>query len=395
MDQIGPRGQLLSDFDTRMPNRKKDDLLLAALPGATVQEYGGEKVVRFRDQIILKKQVTHLGIPWPPHKKRIQIPPRWLDVHRRAQAEGLTARFVGIYHYAGVTVFVDFDPKTYVNGKANNSAAHVATNDLYQAQTLGIFSRDDRNGNHLTSVNFAEFADYLAGTKRDHHPRLDVFSKFNDEFLTGHRVEALAAIQQMHEDSWPDRFQGEWPGFFLEYRFDEFVRRHHFQQLVAFQKVKSAGAPDFDLVFRHLDKPDYYGDLKASSIHSRDSPGNDAVAIRRAVERFGRFWYVIYEHETWHGKSEGDAPTIAWNEWRRSVGYESRKPYNALSYASRFKAAVSFRRMSVLEVNEANFHIVLADFNQGQQPGGGQRAPKVMISKRYIDNFLIFEDAVD
>ena len=33
------------------------------------------------------------------------------------------------------------------------------------------------------------------------------------------------AVQEMHAATWPDRFQGEWPGFYLEYRLDTFLRR--------------------------------------------------------------------------------------------------------------------------------------------------------------------------
>lgn len=392
VDQIGQHGQLLSDFDVRMSNKQKMDLLLQALPGAHAEVYAGEQVVRFRDQLILKKQVTHLGIPWPAFKKRIQIPKKWLNVHRQALSDGLTPRFVGIYHYGDVTIFVDFDPSNYMQRKANNSAAHVATNDLFQAQTLGVFSRQDRNGNRLTSVRAADFSDYLLGVARRLPPRIEVFERFNSGLLSSTPVLALDAIKEMHEVQWPDRFQGEWPGFYLEFRFDSFVRQHNLQDRVSFHKAKKRGDFDFDLIFGRHGEADYYGDLKASNISKRESPGNDAETILECVQKFGRFWYVLYEHETWHGKSQEHSPTIAWNEWRRSVGYQGRNPYNALSYASRFKAAVSYVQMSILEINEANFHLALGQFNQGQQPGGAPREPKVMILKRDIDNFLIYSE---
>lgn len=395
VDQVASDGSLLQDVDARLTTLQKNDLLLAALPGATVETYAGVQVVRFRDQVILRKQVTYLGIPWEGFKKRIQIPNTWLEAHHRARAEGLKPRFVGIYRYLDVTVFVDFDPSTYVQRKANNSAAHVATNDLHQAQTLGVFSREDKNGNRLTSVRFEEFAGYLLGTVHELHPRLDVFSRFNDEFLSNRRIEALDAIQEMHRAVWPDRFQGEWPGFYLEYRLNEFVRRSRLEDLVEFQRVKTAGSFDYDLVFKDVGQIDYYGDLKSSNIAVQESPGNDAEDIRRCIAEFGRFWYVIYEHDTWHGRSEGDLPTIAWNEWRRSVGFDNGNDYNPLSYRGRFKAAVRYSRMKILEVNEANFHIVLGDFNQGQQQGGGAREPKVKITKKNIDNFLIFSGGLD
>lgn len=394
VDQIGSDGRLLSDVDTTLTIAQRDALLLAALPGASVETYAGESVVVYGDQVILRKQITYLGIPWERFKKRIQIPPSWKTVHRQAVADGRTPRFVGVYHYGAVTVFVDFDPSTYMLRSANNSAAHVATNDLFQAQTLGTFSRTDRNGNHLTSVRFDLFADYLLDRVRDHSRYLEAFEAFNMEFLTGERVEALAAVREMHGAGWPDTMQGEWAGFYLEYRIDEFLRRGGRHSPVAFQKVKRRGGLDYDLVFLDQGEVAYFGDLKASNITKHESPGNDAEAMRRCVDQYGRFWYVIYEHETWHSRDEGDVPVVAWNEWRRSVGHVGAKDYSPYSYRQRFKSAVRFSRMMVLEVNQANFHIVLGDFNQGRQPDGASRAVKVMISKKNIDNFLIHTESL-
>jgi hypothetical protein len=395
VDQIGRDGRLLRGVDTTLSPRQRDELLLAALPGATVERYAGERVVVFGDQVVLRKQVTHLGNPWPAFKKRIQVPPSWKVVYRQALVDGLTPRFVGIYHFGDVTVFVDFDPSTYVLREANNSAAHVATNDLYQAQTLGVFSRTDRNGNRLTSVRADLFADYLSDElrgqeeTRDHPRYVDVLDEFSAELLTNEKVDALDAVREMHDARWPDAMQGEWAGFYLEYKLDEFLRRAGRSRLVGFQKEKRRGQFDYDLVFMDQEEAVYFGDLKASDIAGHESPGNDAEDIRRCVEQYGRFWYVIYEHETWHSRDEGDAPVVAWNEWRRSVGHVGRKAYDPLSYARRFKSAVRFSRMLILEVNVANFDVVLGNFNQGRQPDGAARAIKVMINKRNIDNFLI------
>ncbi|MFJ9313446.1 hypothetical protein ACIRN4_04575 [Pimelobacter simplex] len=392
VDQIAPTGALLEDVDTTLSDRQKNDLLLAALPGATVERYAGERVVLYRDQVILKAQVTHLGNPWPGFKKRIQIPKKWLEVYRQANEDGLVARFVGIYHYRAVTVFVDFDPTTYVLRKANNSAAHVATNDLHQAQKHGLFSRVDRNGNQLTSVRADEFSAYLDGRHEPEHPRLDVFRSFNLEFLGDRKIDALDAVQEMHAADWPDTFQGEWPGFYVEYRLDSFLRRRQLDGLVEYQKAKHHGSFDYDLVFKNGATLEYYGDLKASDVTKHESPGNDAEDIKRCIAEYGRFWYVIYEHFTHHSRDNGDRATIAWNEWKRSVGYQSRKPYDPLSYAKRFKESVRFVKMMILEVNEANFQLVLGNFAQGKQPSGAARALKVMINKRNIDNFLIYSE---
>jgi len=395
VDQISVSGALVQDSDTRLSDSVKNELLLAALPGAEVVRYAGERAVRFKDQVILKKQVTHLGKPWPGFKKRIQIPNKWIAVSRQARSDGLTVRFLGIYHYEGVTIFVDFDPATYVERKANNSAAHVSTNDLYQAQTLGQFTRTDRNGNRLTSLRADTFVDYLESGFESKQPRLDVFHQFNSEFLLADRVDALSAVKQMHAASWPDTFQGEWPGFYVEFRLDSFIRSQGLNRLVAFKKEKGRAKYDYDLAFMNGERLEYYGDLKASDISKRESPGNDAADIRRCVTEYGRFWYVIYEHETQRSRDNGDLATVRWNEWKRSVGYQRKQPYDPLSYSTRFKESVRFVKMMILEVNEANFDLVLGDFTQGKQPDGAARALKVMIKKRNIDNFLIYTATAD
>lgn len=392
VDQIGPGGALILDVDTTLRRSERVDILLDLLPGATVESYAGMKVVRFHDQVLLSKQVTHLGHPWPGFKKRIQVPSAWLEVERRAREDGLVPRFVGVYHYGAVTIFVDFDPSTYVRRKANNSAAHVSTNDLYQAQTLGQFPRVDRNGNRLTSVRGDEFARYLEGFVKELPPHLDVFRRFNNEFLIADGIDSLDAVTEMHASHWPDTFQGEWPGFYVEFRLDSFILEHGLNRLVGYQKSKRRGSYDYDLVFQRGGAVEYYGDLKASDVKKYESPGNDAGDLKRCIEEFGRFWYVIYEHETTHARDNGDVATIAWNEWRKSVGFRGRKDYNPRSYAKRFKESVRFVKMSVLEINEANFHVVLGEFAQGRQPDGAARALKVMISKRNIDNFLIYSE---
>ncbi|MFV2144058.1 hypothetical protein [Isoptericola sp. G70] len=395
VDQITPSGALVQDIDTKLSPIQKRELLLAALTDATFGRYAGVPAARLGDLVIFYKQITHMGFPHPEFKKRIQIPKSWPVAYRQAVAEGLTPHFVGIYRYDDVTIFVDYDPHTYAARNANNSSAWVYTNDLFQAQTLGQFSREDKNGNHITSVRADLFAGYLAARTEERHPHLDVFAGFNREFLTGDRLEWIEALEQMHDAKWKDRNQGEWPGFYLEYRLDAFTRTGDHTDLVQFQKEKRKGLLDYDLLLLERGKLDFYGDLKASDIIKHESPGNDAEDLKRCIEQYGRFWYVVYEHRTWHARDNGDLATIAWNEWRRDKGYVAKKGYNELSYARRFKEAVRFERMRVLEINAANFGVVLGSFKQGRQPDGASRALKVMINKRNIDNFLIYSESVE
>lgn len=398
VDQIGPDGTLISDVDTTLTPSRKRELLFDALPGARVERYGDRSVVRFRDQVLLTAQVTHLGRPWEAFKKRIQIPHYWVDVEQRGSSDGLTVRFVGVYHYSETTIFVDFEPSTYVRRKANNSAAHVSTNDLYQAQTLGQFSREDKNGNRLTSVRADQFATYLLAGYDEKNPHIEVFDRFSEAFLDGARIDGLAAVQEMHAANWPDKFQNEWAGFYVEFRLSNYVTEHGLSDFVAVQKAKRKGEFDYDLRFLNHGVLEHYGDLKASNIAVNDSPGNDAADFFRCLSETGRFWYVIYEHETWHGRDRGNVSTIAWNEWRRSVGHVGRsKLYDPLSYAGRFKEAVRFVSVKILEVNQANVGIVLGDFQKDfkQADGVTPRNGKVLIKKKDIDNFLIYTKSLE
>lgn len=208
------------------------------------------------------------------------------------------------------------------------------------------------------------------------------------------RIDALTAVQHMHHASWPDTFQSEWAGFYLEFLIDVFIKSRKIDHLVQFQRIKQKGYYDYDLVFKSGMRVEYYGDLKASDSRTRESPGNDAEDIRRCVRDFGRFWYVIYEHDTTHGRNGDNLSTVAWNEWKRSAGHNSKKTFDPLSYAGKFKESVRFVRMSILELNETNLPVVLKDFTQGRQQGGASRAMKVMIKKKNIDNFLIYTESL-
>lgn len=390
VDQILPDGSLALDADTKLPFNQRVAILGRYLPEVYIQHVEGERVLRFDDQALLVRQVHHLGHPWPGFKKRIQIPRRWVSAYHTLSGEGVRVRFIGLYHYRQTTILVDFDPATYVLRKANNSAAHVATNDLFQAQLHGSFTRVDRNGNRLTSVRADQFAAYLRTDRVAREPHLEVLAAFNDEFLDGGITPALDAVQQMHAANWPDTFQAEWPGFYLEYRLHRFLTAGGHTRAMRFIKQKTPGGYDYDLEFGSAGHITHYGDLKASDYMQKESPGNDAASIRACVNEYGKFWYLIFEHQTWKARDHGDAATVEWNHWRRDAGHTARSGFNELSYRQRFKAAVRFFRMRVLEVNPVNFHSVLGDFAQGRQPSGDARALKVMIRKTNIDNFLVY-----
>lgn len=396
VDQIAPDGRLVHEVDTTLSQKRRLGLILDALPGATLERIADTTVVMYGDQAILSKQVTYLGNPWEAYKKRIQMPKEWAATYADAQRRGFTPRFVGVYHYEGTTIFVDFDPTTYVDHGLNNSSAHVATNDLFQAQTLGQFSRVDQNDNRLTSVRADQFKSYMRIGYEEKNPHIDVLDRFTTEFLNGSKIDGLTAVQEMHAANWPDKFQNEWQGFYVEYRLSRFVKKHGLEHLLIVQKEKRKAEYDYDLRLLRGGVTEHFGDLKASNIAVDDSPGNAAEKFFQCLDEYGRFWYVIYEHETWHGRDNEHLATIAWNEWRKSAGHVGRKAYDPLSYAGKFKEAVRFVGVKVLEVNQANVGTVLKEFQKDfKQPDGSLRKPKVSIQKADIENFVIYTKSIE
>ena len=144
---------------------------------------------------------------------------------------------------------------------------------------------------------------------------------------------------------------------------------------------------DFDIRF---EESDFYGDLKASDIKKNETPGNDQENLVECIYRYNKFWYVIYEHETKKDSDYGYEATKARNHYIKSVDPSYDK--DEMSYHSRMKHSVKFMRMTIIELNKANFRDALKTFNQGKQPDGSARAPKFNINKKTLenDNYVVF-----
>ncbi|MBR0112470.1 MAG: hypothetical protein IJM02_01875 [Clostridia bacterium] len=188
----------------------------------------------------------------------------------------------------------------------------------------------------------------------------------------------------MKEGNWYQWKGTEWPGWFLEYKLAGFVEKENCHTLMVYiGNRKDASMLDFDLLFPS-DK--YYGDLKASDIDHSEAPGNDQESVLNAINQCGRLWYIIYEHNT---IKDSDRDYEMAKERMSLVG----NPYEEggkISYASRMKHSVNFRRMRIYELNRINMNQALSVFNQGHQPDGSARRPKFLINKQNIDNCIVF-----
>lgn len=399
-EQIDSRLNVEIGHDQPLPPAKLDAVILSALPSGlakrTIVKINGKEFpfITYSSpsskHAILSAAVTFLGGNGnhPIFKKRIQLKSWFKPVHIELTKQGYHVHFLGVYHYEGNIVFVDFATATYMQRKMHNSSAFVYVNDLFRAMKDGVATRKDLHGNQITTIRRNSFTSYLSGSEDGLSDSVlfDAFRDFNGEMPFGNWIRGDSAIKEMQQNKWPKWRETEWPGWYLEFKFATFLAQHKVAAIVyQGNESKKKGNLDFDLIFP-IHK--FYGDLKSSDISEKHSPGNDKGNLMAAIDRCDRFWYVIYEHETIKDRDWGNEITRFRYEFM--VSLNDPKAKDPLSYAARMKNKVNFRRMMILELNRANCGELLSAFHQGHQPDGGGRAEKVLINKRNVENYQVF-----
>lgn len=390
-EQISPNTSLLIDYDQplRSPDKICNAFSKALEEPCHIEKYHGTKTVyKYQHNGIthyfLAGAVTYLSKPHPIFKKRFQLKLWFKDFYNDYRdAPNTKIHLIGLYHYDGLIVFVEFELKDYIERKLNSSAAHVYSNDLFQAVTNGCFRKVDRNGNHVTSIASRFFKNYLNGELQE-NPIFDLFKRFNATFCFGEWINAKQAITEMKQGSWYQWKGTEWPGWFLEFEMSNFISSEHCEALMIYiGNMKDGAMLDFDLYFPGRC---YYGDLKASDIRHAEAPGNDQESVLKAINQCGRLWYVIYEHDTIKDSDRKNEMAIE----RMNIIGNPYSPGDKISYAGRMKHSVNFKRMRIYELNRVNMNAALTVFNQGHQPDGSARRPKFLINKQNIDNCIVF-----
>ena len=329
----------------------------------------------------------------PIFKKRIQLKEWYKTAYMHLVPQGCTVHFMGIYHYDGNIVFVDFLPDTYVTRKMHNSSAFVYVNDLFRAMQDGIARRRDFHGNTIITIRANELINYLRSNDKSSSSLtnidlLEKFTDFNAIFPFNEWLYGGETINKMRLAQWPKWRETEWPGWYLEFEFYTFLKNNNVKNILYKGNSAKSGycwELDFDLFFP-MHK--FYGDLKASDCNKNDAPGNDKETVAAAISHYGRLWYIIYEHDTVKDSvCGGEVCKIRYELLLADTAGKAKSPD---SYISRMKNRVKFRKMMILELNRANCNEILKDFHQGQQPDGSARATKVLINKTNVENFQIF-----
>ncbi len=393
-EQINSCMQMVLDYDQPLTtkNEKLNVLRKALGQNVRIEKYQNTKNVFVYENngikhYIIAATLTYLSKPHPLFKKRMQLQTWYKSFYNEHKDNpNETINIIGIYHYDGMEIYCDFNMQDYINKKMHSSSAHIYTNDLYQAVKNGIFDKVDMNGNRITSIKGIELKKYFNGAVVK-NPVLAMFEKFNSKFSFNEWLRADECIRNMLSAKWYQAKGAEWPGWFLEFKVDEFIQNENCSNIMLYtgNKNKTEGMLDFDLFFGTLL---FYGDLKASDINKKEAPGNDQENTIKAISQYGRLWYIIYEHETIKDKVKKNEMAIK----RMQLINPNWRDGDHVSYTSRMKHSVKFKRMRIFELNSVNMHDILSDFNQGHNSGPAMaaRVAKFLLNKNNMNNSVIF-----
>lgn len=327
---------------------------------------------------ILCKNISYLGNPHPIYKKRIQIPEHFINLYKENSKKGIITLLIGVYKYKDTILFCDFDTSKYINNKSHNSSAHIYTIDLLNGFRNGIFKKKDYRDNIITvfdenNVNkFLEMKLSASSTTG-----VEVFDTLDNFFASMFKEWiGIDCYMEMIENGFNNKFQPEWPGFYLEYKLEKYLEENHKKDIIKYCQNKKNGDIDLDLYFPKLG---IYGDLKTHSLNSTAIQGNDYETIMSLIENQS-IYYIVCCHETEKDKNHNFVVTEFWNKAQYKTDLHS--------YGNKMKYSVKLKKYYILEINKYNKKY-LKIFNQGKNSDGKPREPKIMIPDKYIENFLV------
>ncbi len=373
VEQITPEGIKL-DFDKKLYRKDIYNLLREDLKNVKTTKNPYEVTIKGVNIKLFIKQITYLGHPHPIFKKRIQISKGWQE-----ELKDDKSFLLGLYKYEETIIYAFFDKTNFIKRQTNNSSAHISTFDLLNAQIDGIFVKKDIQGNLIYAIRQDKILDFLISkveNKQFERLEISLFEKFKNSLNKNYH--GIVCYKQMIQQNYHNKFQAEWAGAFLEFKFEEFLEYNpKYKTVCQYQSKKKVGEIDLDLNFNNQ----FLGDLKAHSNHSSAILGNDTENIDKALQLYNKIWYVVFNHNTEKDSDFKNEVTIFWN---KEKGKE-----DIFSYAKKMKNNISFTDFKILEINAYNIKH-LSIFNQGKNSNGKPRPPKIKIKKRDINNFLIY-----
>ncbi len=320
------------------------------------------------------KQITYLGHPHLAFKKRIQISKGW-----QIGLSEENAYLMGVYKYKDTTLYTLFDKKNFITRITNNASAHVSTFDLLNAQQKGVFTKKDIRDNKITCIRRDLIYYTLSKIVKNESILSQEIILFEDFKLSlNSHYHGIECYSELIANNYRNKYQPEWFGFYLEYKFEDFLENNsYYKSICCYQSKKSKKDIDLDLNFNN----EFLGDLKTHSNESRAILGNDTENINKALRKYGKLWYIVFNHNTFRDSDYNFQVTFFWNT--------ELKKEKLMSYSKRMKNRIQLTDFMKLEINNYN-NRYLSVFNQGINSNKLPREPKIKIDKKMINNFLIY-----
>lgn len=394
IDQVLANGSSKEDFD--QPLKTPEIFLqLKKLFGSSVKQDYKQFIVY--DQVaLLVANITYLGHPWQPYKKRIQLKSYYPDYLVRNSKNRLRSFYVGIYHYEEVILFAVFDPATYESKKSHNSSAHVQTYDLQYAIKKGFYSKVDKNGNRisiLTPKYFKNFIESKVG-KAELDEKLayeDLIQDYLKAFV-GTLPKTWLGIpcyKEMTAAKDNNAKQGEWVGFYFEYRMKKYLADHP-TDVVRWNSDKRSTGIDLDVQFPKRDW--FYGDLKADA-YGKAIPGNSFDTMDEVIKNHhGRVWYINLGCKEEKDSDHEYQVSKFWDLLRG--GKYKKAAYVGLKerYGRRMKYSATPVVFQILNIDETALEILRKHpFKQGLNSDHKARKEKLQITKDIMDALCIYK----
>lgn len=387
VDQVY-HGKVFEDYGEILTKREIQKILIENFNGLTLENNGYlYGIHRNKEYCIYFKNVSYLGNPHPKYKKRIQIAKEFKKLYEENSRKNVTTLLVGVYKYKDNILLCDFDTKTYITKKAHNSSAHVYTIDLLNGERNGLFSKKDIRKNIITVFNRRNIQKFLDNKLcNENNIKIEVFDTLDDFFSSmAKQWYGIEAYADMIEHNYRNKYQPEWPGFYLEYKLEEYLTKNNKENVITFYQNRKKGEIDLDLKFPQLG---FYGDLKAHSISSGAIQGNDYNTIMNLLENQS-IYYIVANHETEKDKDHNYVVTKYWNN--------SQNKEDVMSYSNKMKYSVKIKNYYILELNKYNKKYIEI-YHQGKNSDGSPRNPKIIISTKNLNNFLVhtidFDDEI-
>jgi len=378
VDQIY-HGKVIQDYGEILTKSELRFMLKNVFEGLTLNKngwlYGN---YRGKTYCLYYKNVSYLGNPHPKFKKRIQISNEFKKIYKDNLENNITTFLIGVYKYKDVILMCDFDTKTYKSRKAHNSSAHVYTIDLLNGERNGFFEKRDFHGNLITIYNKDNAKNFLDYKLFDEEKtRIEVFDTLDDFFANVTKQWfGMEAYADMIEHNYRNKFQPEWPGFYLEYQLENYIEKNGLDKVITFYQNRRKGEVDLDLEFPQLG---IFGDLKAHSISSGAIQGNDYKTIMDLLKNQS-VYYIVANHETEKDSDHNYEVTRYWNK--------AQNKKDLMSYSRKMKYGVKLKNYYILELNKYNMQYI-DEYNQGKNSDGKSRNKKIIIKKININNFLV------